>query len=75
MRLIDDRQGTVPLMALMALPFVRTSLWVLDCFLGAICTRERLFEESFELDRKETLSVDSDLNKNTSLWWTKIGLP
>jgi len=36
---------------------------------------KRLFEEGFKLDENETLSVDSDLNESTSLWWMKINLP
>ena len=57
----------------MAFPFDETPLWVLVCFLGANGAKDRLFEEGFGLDGKETLSVNSTLNESTSLWWTKTG--
>ena len=59
----------------MVLPFDKKPLWVLICFFGAIDTRERLFEEDYGLDGKKTLSMNSDLNESTNLWWIKTGSP
>ena len=42
--------------------FDMAPLRVALCFLGAINTMYRLFEEGFELDGREFLSVYSDLN-------------
>ena len=43
------------------------------CFLGAIDAVEEVFEEFFKegfgLDGREILSVGSNLNESTSLWW------
>ena len=50
-------------------------MWLIVCFLGAIDTRERLFVEDFKLDGKEILSMNSDLNENTTLWKIKNVLP
>ena len=44
------------------------------CFLGSLTLGDRPFVEDFELDEKEILSMDSDLNESTSLWWIKTGL-
>ena len=41
------------------LPLPLTSLWVTDFFLGVVGTKEEVFFEAFELNEKETLSVDS----------------
>ena len=59
--------GTIPLMSLVILHFDEIPLWVLIYFLGAIGTWKRLFGGRIGLDATEILSVDSDLNENTSL--------
>jgi len=58
----------MPLAVLLVLPFEGASL-VMVCFLRAIDLGNKLFEEGFGLDRGEILSVDSDLNESTNLWW------
>jgi len=50
--------GTVPLAALLALPFDGTLLWVMICFPGAISNRGEAFCGRLWVDGMEILSMD-----------------
>jgi len=60
---------------LLILPFEGTSLWVIIFFLKVISVRKEVFFRKIWVGWGEILSVDSDLNKNTSLKQIKTGLP
>jgi len=61
----------VPPMVLTTLPFDMALLRVTICLFLSSALWKRLFG----LDEREILSVDSDVNESTSLWWIKPGLP
>jgi len=68
-------RGIMPPAMLLVFPFNKTPLWMMIYFLGVIYTREEAFVEGFGRGWEETLSVDSNLNESTSMWWIKIDLP
>jgi len=66
---------TVPLMVLLVLSLTGHCCVWRSAFSVPSALGKRIFMEGFELDGKETLSVNSDLNESTNLWWIKISLP
>ena len=64
---INDMQGNCAPGGAIGLVFEGPSLWLMVCFLGAVGTGKRFFEEDFGLDVMEILTMDSAFNKSTSL--------